>query len=379
MPASKAVFVASTGQHIGKTTTCLALVAGAERLLGKGQIGFCKPVGQRHVVVEGNLKVDKDVVLFKQHFNLQRCQYRDLSPVLIPGGYTKNFLDGKITENEQIAAVKRGFTAISSEHKFTVVEGTGHCGVGSIVNLDNARVASILGLSVIIVVNGGLGSAFDELYLNRLACNHHNVKMKGVIVNKVLPDKVDMIRNYFSRALKRWDVPLLGVVPDGPYLSQPSMLDFEELFKSKLLSGREDLLRHYDSIILVSMDLRRFNKRLRTERHSKTLFVTHASRLDIVLAFIAHARVHESIWNERFEAGLVLAGGGDVEDSEKAALSDVIQNQTRPILFSMRSTYETMSLIGSYTAKLTANDPKRNVKAIEHYVPHIDIAKIIEH
>jgi dethiobiotin synthetase len=374
----KAVFVASTGQHIGKTTTCLALVAGAEKLVGTGEVGFCKPVGQKHLVVDGGLKVDKDVVLFKHQFKLDKCAYRDLSPVVIPAGYTRDFLDGKITENQQIAAVERGFRAISSHHKFTVVEGTGHCGVGSIVNLDNARVASILGLSIVLVVNGGLGSAFDDLALNRLACAHHGVKIKGVIVNKVVPNKVDMIKDYFGRALMRWNVPLLGVVPDGPYLSQPSMLDFEDLFKSKLISGPDDVLRHYDSITLVSMDLRRFNKRLRTERHSKTLFVTHASRLDIVLSFISHARVHESIWKEPFQAGLVLAGGGDIEESERAALVDIIRMQNRPVLFSMRSTYETMLLIGNYTAKLSARDPKRTIKAIEHYVPHIDIARIIE-
>jgi cobyrinic acid a,c-diamide synthase len=121
------------------------------------------------------------------------------------------------------------------------------------VNLDNARVAAILGLSMILVVNGGLGSAFDDLSINRLACAHHGVKIKGVIVNKVVPNKVDMIKDYFARALARWNVPLLGVVPDGPYLSQPSMLDFEQLFKSKLLAGQQDLLRHYDSFILVSV------------------------------------------------------------------------------------------------------------------------------
>jgi len=36
-----------------------------------------------------------------------------------------------------------------------------------------------------------------------------------------------------------------------------------------------------------------------------------------------------------------------------------------------------MSLIGNYTAKLSARDPKRTIHAIEHYVPHLDIAKII--
>ena len=316
----------------------MAIVAGAIKALGETNVGFMKPVGQKHVIVENDLKVDKDVVLFKQHFNLVKCAYRDLSPVVMPSGYTKNFLDGKITETEQITAVKRSYEAISSQHKFTVVEGTGHCGVGSIVNLDNARVASLLGLDLILVVNGGLGSAFDELALNRLACENHNVKVKGVIVNKVLPSKVDMIQDYMSRALSRWKVPLLGVVPDGPYLSQPSMLDFEELFRSKLLSGREDLLRHYDQITLVSMDLRRFSKRLRTERHSKTLFVTHASRLDIVLSFISHSKIHESIWKEPFQAALVLAGGSDIDSTEKQSLIELIQSQNRPVLFSTKST-----------------------------------------
>ena len=119
MLRNKALFVASTGQHIGKTTTCLALVAGAENVLGKGNVGFMKPVGQRHVVVDGGLKVDKDVVLFKHQFKLEKCNYRDLSPVVIPAGYTRDFLDGKITETEQIASVERGFKAISSQHEFT--------------------------------------------------------------------------------------------------------------------------------------------------------------------------------------------------------------------------------------------------------------------
>jgi len=119
MIRNKAIFVASTGQHIGKTTTCLALVAGAENVLGKGNVGFMKPVGQKHVVVGDGLKVDKDVVLFKHQFQLEKCSYKDLSPVVIPSGYTKDFLDGKISEKEQITAVKHAFQNISDNHKFT--------------------------------------------------------------------------------------------------------------------------------------------------------------------------------------------------------------------------------------------------------------------
>jgi hypothetical protein len=46
--------------------------------------------------VEGSdLKVDKDVKLMKEYFNLQD-EYRHMSPVVLPSGYTKKFIDGEI-------------------------------------------------------------------------------------------------------------------------------------------------------------------------------------------------------------------------------------------------------------------------------------------
>lgn len=383
MSRPRGVFVAATKQHVGKTTTSLALVAGARRLLGpapdgSSRVGFMKPVGQRHVVVDNGQRVDKDVVLFKSFFDLSKCEYRDLSPVVIPAGYTRDFLDGKVSELEQVAAVERGFRAISSAHDVTIVEGTGHCGVGAIVNLDNARVASILGLDILLVVNGGLGSSFDELAVQRTMCAQHGVRIKGVVLNKVVPDKLDMIRDYFTKALRRWDIPLLGVVPDAEYLAQPSMLDYETLFRTQLVVGHEHRLRHYDRITLVSMDLRRFSRRLRTEKHTKTLFVTHASRLDVVLCFVSHALVHEQIWGEPFKAGLILAGGNDIDESERQAIVEALQAQTLcPALISTRSTYSTMLLISQHTAKLSALDLKRTQHAVDHYVPHIDIQRAV--
>ena len=40
-----------------------------------------------------------------------------------------------------------------------LVEGTGHCAVGSIVNVNNAKVASLLGASMVLIANGGLGTS----------------------------------------------------------------------------------------------------------------------------------------------------------------------------------------------------------------------------
>ena len=95
VPAARnAIMVAATRQHTGKTTACLAFVAGL--LARKRRVGFLKPVGQRHVTAtdsEGNsLRVDKDCRLFKEYFGLDTCDYADMSPVVIPRGYTQRFL-----------------------------------------------------------------------------------------------------------------------------------------------------------------------------------------------------------------------------------------------------------------------------------------------
>ena len=63
MHSKAAVYVAATRQHVGKTSTCLGLLQGLTNRCKR--IGFLKPVGQQSVVLENNLRVDKDVVVAK--------------------------------------------------------------------------------------------------------------------------------------------------------------------------------------------------------------------------------------------------------------------------------------------------------------------------
>ena len=46
------------------------------------------------------VQVDKDAAVFQQHFGLQQ-RYLDTSPVVIPPGYTKDYVDGKILGQDQ--------------------------------------------------------------------------------------------------------------------------------------------------------------------------------------------------------------------------------------------------------------------------------------
>lgn len=81
---------------------------------------------------------------------------------------TQNFIDGKITSAEQSRLIVDAYENVSAKSDAVLCEGTGHVGVGSIIELSNAAVAAKLGADVILVANGGLGSAFDELEMNRI-------------------------------------------------------------------------------------------------------------------------------------------------------------------------------------------------------------------
>ena len=90
------------------------------------------------------------------------------------------------------------------------------------------------------------GSAFDELELNRILCHQYGVRIAGVVINKVIPEKYDQTKEYMSKAMmKNWGIPLLGCIPDQPYLGCPALVDLERLFKAKLVCGEEHRLRHY--------------------------------------------------------------------------------------------------------------------------------------
>ena len=126
---SRPIYVAATQQHVGKTTTTLGLISGLKKRFPRS-IGYMKPVGQQHVpvfsdVAGKDIRVDKDVTLIREHFNLQHLDYQDMSPVLIPKGYTKDYIDGKISHDAQLNSIVDAYNNIATQNEVVMCEGTG--------------------------------------------------------------------------------------------------------------------------------------------------------------------------------------------------------------------------------------------------------------
>ena len=150
--------VAATGQHHGKTTVTLGMV---QALLSRGwKVAYQKPVGQQTVPVFDEtlgkeLEIDRDVDIFKFMWPELVGSYSDSSPVAFPPGFTRMVLDGKVHVRDLVSDCKTSFQRLLQASDYVVVEGTGHVGVGSIIDLNNAQVAAELGLDVVLVVPGG--------------------------------------------------------------------------------------------------------------------------------------------------------------------------------------------------------------------------------
>lgn len=358
---SKAIFIAATGQNVGKTTLCLGILAALKRRFLS--VGFIKPVGQQHVNIRDTLNVDKDVVLFKEYFNLG-CDYADMSPVILPAGFTKEFLDGKIEEGDLRAKIQGSFQKISHHYPYTIVEGTGHVGVGSIVNLNNAKVAALLGLDVIIIASGGLGSAYDELALNIMMCHSQGVKVKGVILNRVQESKRGMIETYFPKALARWNIPLLGCVPYNEFLSTPTLKDFETLFQTTLLAGEKHHYRHFQHSRLVAGSLEAYQD----DMLPNELIITPASREDIILATLDRYKKTQQVEGLDFLNGLILTG----RRPPSPLVMQEIQNVDIPALYAPVCSYDAMKRITSLTTKTRKEDVAKIEQAIKLVEDNID-------
>src|SRR5882724_1958830 len=212
------LFVAATEQNAGKTTTSLGLFSALQKR--RGRIGFIKPVGQRFVEVEGK-RIDEDSVLIDQTFSVH-TPLEAMSPIAVEPDFTRKYIQHS-NNDFLVRRIQNSFDRAAWEKDFVIIEGTGHAGVGSVFDLSNATVARLLKSKVIIVSRGGIGRPIDEISLNLALFEKQGVEVIGAIINKVIPEKMAMLKEYTTLGLAKLGLPLLGMIPLHTELRKPTV------------------------------------------------------------------------------------------------------------------------------------------------------------
>jgi BioD-like phosphotransacetylase family protein len=361
--STKRIFVAATRMNDGKTTTCLGLFAALRSLYPR--LGFIKPIGQRFVEIHGH-QVDEDSVLLDTIYNVH-VPIESMSPVAVDATFTRRFLKNPVP---MLAALEdkicRAFDRVSWEKDFTLIEGTGHAGVGSVFELSNARVAKLLRAKVILVTPGGIGRPIDEIALNKALFDQAGVEVAGVILNKVDPAKIPQITEYAGIGLQRLGVPLLGVLPVHSMLSAPNLSQIAEEISGQWLNARDTgIHERVNRVIVGAMTAKGIVDYLQPG----VLIITPGDRDDIILAAISSARLSK----DRTIAGLVLTN--DTQPSEK--LLELLAQTSIPVIAAKGESYTITSKIHGMTVKTQPQDTDKIPVIKRLIVEHVDLKKLL--
>ena len=357
------IYISATRQNDGKTTTSLGLFNAFSDYFHN--VGYMKPVGQRVDYLEG-VPIDKDVKLMNDVYHISGS-LNEMSPVAIPKGYTEDFiLRGNVMVPEN--RILSGYEITSKNKDIMVIEGTGHAGVGSVIGLSNARVAKLLGASVIIVTCGGIGRPIDEVMLNMALFEQSGVDVIGVIVNKVLPDKLEKIRKIVRMGFESKGLPVFGVIPYYPMLSSPTILQVSEECRGELLCGDEFIEETVSKVIVGAMPPNTAIDYFEEE----VLLITPGNRDDLLLA--ALACTVQKVRTEYCVRGIVLTGG----ISPHPTILRLLSQARIPVIAVEEDTFSTAKRITNMNVKLNPRARDKINKVKEIIKEYVDISSILE-
>ena len=347
------LYVAATSQHVGKTTTTLGLIAA---LQAQGlRVGYCKPVGQKYVEVDG-ARVDKDAQLFADYLGFQ-LEPSLHSPVILGPGVVTDYLDAE-TPPSLHPPVRAAAAQLEASHDIVVYEGTGHPGVGSVVGASNADVAQLLGSGVILVVEGGIGSTLDMLALNMALFQARQVPILGVIVNKTHPAKLAKVRHYLTRKLEQEGIPLLGLLPYEEELALPLLQTVVPAVRGRVLHHPERLNNRIRGVISASQiqpgDL----------RHQ--------------LLVVSNRRLPEAIARLRqlppaALTGILLTGAAKIAPADQA----FVRSHELPVIYSPLDTYEAVTAVSRIEVKIQSCTPWKVQRAVDLFRTHVDLRPLL--
>jgi hypothetical protein len=365
----KNIFIAATGQHVGKTTSTLGLVV---NLRQKGyKTGYCKPVGQQYINIDGAI-ADKDAVLFSDFLDFSMNP--DLhSPVVLGPGVTKQYIENE-SQFDFRDRIINAAAQLNSEYDIVVYEGTGHPGVGTVVDLSNAQVAKMLGCGVVMIVEGGIGNTIDRLHMSLALFREEQVPILGVIVNKVYESKKAEIEYFLEKKFDKMGIPLLGVIPYEKTMSYPIIETINQAVNGNIVLNEDKIGNRIEDIIAGSLiDVEEFTS------FNNILLVVSYRRIDEALAKIEEICTMKKLEKSPL-SGVIVTGDGRHELwYERADLNKpyLIENQI-PVITTTLDTYGSVVKISRIEVKINTRTPWKINRAVELIREHVNIDEIID-
>lgn len=307
----KKIFIGATGQHCGKTTISLSLMHLAKKRYAR--VGFMKPLGPKWVEFNGTI-VDKDAAMFSSVFGVE-ADVSLMSPVTLTSHTTRSFLDGEIDPATPRKAIKDACSQLEKKYDFLIIEGAGHCGVGSVVGMNNARIAAELNAPVLLVTGGGIGNVIDAVELNLALYQREKADVRVIMANKLVAEKRVNTIDYLGKAFAGSGIMVTSAFDYLPTLADPTLQHLSELLGLPLKGDSAERSRLCHTIQLGAASSQIVIDHLAPS----TLLIVTSSRDELLVT--ASSLHHIPEYKARL-AGLIVAGHVPVSNITQRILDD---------------------------------------------------------
>ena len=240
------LFIGATGNRAGKSLITWAV---ARSLLERDlKVGFIKPFGTYPVRMNG-LWTDQDALLFKKVLNLEEpldqiCPYL-FSEELWKQKGTGDMLKELKSLTQELSMGKDILLIMGSSHIFF---NDASCPVPDI------SLITELGANFVLVDRymKTSTSIYSILSISSLLKD----RIKGIILNKVPPERLEEIKGQIIPSLAKKGVSITTALPDDPALSFRSLREIREVLDGTLLWGEENLEQPVGGMTVGSADLK---------------------------------------------------------------------------------------------------------------------------
>ncbi len=342
---AKKIFIAATGQNIGKTTTSLSILYRAQKKYGR--VGFIKPIGPKPVTVRG-VDSDKDALLMAQICGKMR-DIRLMSPVVLQHDTTRKVVEGEISADTLRQQILHACAEMEKKCDFLVIEGAGHAGVGSVLGLSNARIAKMLNAPVLMVTGGGLGNVVDSVNMNLALFEKEGVEVRAIMANKLIPEKRASSLQFLRRCFADQRFRVMAGFDYHPVLANPTLRRISNLLGLPVHGNKREAKRIINHIHIGAASTQRVVEVL----EDSTLLIFTSSRDELLVTMANLYQIPE--YHEQI-VGLVIPGTCAVS----RITQQILERSNIPYMRAHNSTTaELYRIITEDVSKLTAEDTEK--------------------
>lgn len=210
----------------------------------------------------------------------------------------------------------------------------------------NVKVANDLGIPVTFLTtcreHSTVQSIYQEVSMSKgeLKDNDNNVKLLGVFVNRVPPEKLEDFTNGLTKTFAEHDIELSGCLPSSPKLRVLCMDEVSSQLQTKVLYGAEAITHGLEAqdIIVATGTVAHIMKAINDSPSS--LIVVDGTRHDLILAlFLAFQSTAVAV-----VSGVLITGCDELDPVIKAVL-DGIPTQYIPVMAVKEDIWETIDAL----------------------------------